>query len=171
MALVDTLTGKVTADIVSALTRVAGSVTGKDTLNHKKVQTFTNGTGTGQATGYFGTTFTATVGGITISLADSDDPLAAAGDDTPSSDPDGLKLRAIMIENLDGSNYIEVEQGTNGLTSWIVASGDKVRIIAGGVLLQTFPAGLDTMNDGADDEIKITANSSSVSVKISYIYG
>ena len=106
-----------------------------------------------------------------MSLADSADPLAAAGDDAPTMDPEGLKLRAILIENQDTTNFVDVEQGTNGVTGWIVASGDKVRVPAGGVLMATFPAGLDAMNDGSDDEILFSADTASVNVKLTYVFG
>lgn len=171
MAITDTLSGTVKAELAVNLARVSGNYTGKDTLSHTKTMTLTDGTSTNQASGWFGTSFTATTGGITISLADSADPLGAAGDDVPTSDPEGLKLRAIMIENLDTTNYVTLSLGTSAVTSWLGGTSPTVRIIAGGFLLQTFPAGLDALNDGSDDELKLTANSASVTVKISYLFG
>ena len=171
MAIADTLNGTIVAKIVSKLSRAGGNTTGKDTLSHNKDQVLTDGSSTNQASGQFGTTFTATTGGITISLADSADPLGAAGDDVPSSDPEGLKLRALMIENKDAINFIEVKQGANGEVSMLTGSTDSIKISAGGVLLWTTPAGINAMNDGVDDELLITADSASVSTKITYIYG
>lgn len=171
MALTDTLSGEILALLAPRIATIEGGIDGERLASHKKQVTLADGSSTNQATGFFSSTFTATTGGITISLADSDDPLGAAGDDTPTSDPEGLKLRAIMIENKDDTNYIKIEQGPNGLTNWLTASGDILQVPAGGVVLATFPAGLDALTDGTDDELKISANSASVSVKISYLFG
>lgn len=171
MAMNDTLSGTINAGLRISLAREQSQITGKDTLSHNITRSISDGTGSGAASGYFGSVFTATTGGITISLADSVDPLGAAGDDVPSSDPEGLKIRAIMIENLDTTNFVDVGLGTNGLTSWLTGTTPEIRIPATGFILSTMPAGLDAMNDGVDDEIKVTANSASCSVRISYIYG
>lgn len=170
-ALTDTLAGSILGRINVALTRASGNYTGKDVLSHEKDQSLADGSSTNQATGWFGDTFTATTGGITISLADSTDPLGSAGDSVPTEDPEGLKLRALMIENKDGTNFVDVGLGSNALTSWLTGTTPEVRIPAGGFLLVTFPAGLDAMNDGSDDEIKVTADTASVSVNISYLFG
>jgi len=170
MAETTVLSGEVESKIDVGLDTTEGGLQGRNNLPHKVVQAFSNGSGANQATGFFSSTFTATTGGITISLADID-PLGAAGDDTPTSDPEGLKLRAILIQNNDSTNFIDVGLGTNALTSWLTGTTPEIRIPAGGSLLSTFPSGLDAMNDGADDEIKVTADTASVSVKISYIFG
>ena len=154
-----------------ARTNTVGTHTGTDQISHSKTQTFTDGSGANQASAWFSSQFDATTGGITISLADSADPLGGAGDEVPTADPEGLKIRVVMIENTDDTNYVELSEGTNAITSWLGGTTPTVRIPAGGVLLQTFPSGLDAINDGADDEIKITANTDSCTVKISVIYG
>jgi hypothetical protein len=172
MALSDTLSGTIDFDVNVVLSRTFGLATGKDNLSQKKTITLTDGSSTNQAAGWCSaSSITVTTGGITISLADEADPFGAAGDELPTSDPEGLKLRAIMIENTDSTNYITLGLGTNFITSWLGGTTPTVRIPAGGIILQTFPAGLDAMNDGADDEIKLTANSASCVVKISYIFG
>jgi len=171
MAITDTLRGEIIAQVVSTLDRTGGNVAGADVLSHKKRITLTNGSGSGQASGQFGTTFTATTGGITISLADSADPLGAAGDDVPSSDPEGTKLKFLLIENLDSTNYVAVKKGTNGDTNVFTGSTDSVRIDAGGIFLWYSPAGSNAMSDGVDDEIVVTADTASCSVKITYLYG
>jgi len=171
MAIADTLSGTIDIRALVTLDRAGGNVAGADVLSHKKLITLADGTGTNQASGFFGTTFTATTGGITISLADSADPLGAAGDDVPSSDPEGLKLRFLMIENLDATNYISIKKGTNGEASMLSGGTDSINLLAGGVLVWTCPAGSSAMSDGADDELLVTANTASCSVKISYIYG
>lgn len=174
MALADTLTALVRAEIRTSLSRSQslGDFSGRDKYDHLVAQTIANGSGGGQASGAFASEFTATTGGITVSLADSADPLGGAGDDVPSSDPEGLKLRAILIENrdpIDGTgNYITLGLGGSGLTSWISGT---VRIPAGGALLATMPEGLDAMNDGVDDEILFTANTASVVCRLTYLYG
>ena len=171
MALADTLTGTIKASLVADLARLSGNYSGKDTLSHEFALALTDGSGSSAATGWFGTTFTATTGGITISLADSDDPLGAAGDDVPTSDPEGLKLRGLLIENKDTTNYISVKKGTNGEASIFSGSTDSIKITAGGCILWVSPAGVSAMNDTTDDEILVTADTASCSVKISYIYG
>ena len=75
-----------------------------------------------------------------------------------------------MIENTDSTNYVTVAKGTNGMTNWISGT-NTVRIPAGGVLLATFPAGIDAINDGTDDEITITANTASCVVVVSWVFG
>jgi len=171
MAIIDTLTGTVEGKLRVGLARTTTNFNGEDIISFRKVLNLTDGASANQAVGGFSASFTATTGGITISLADSADPLGAAGDDIPTSDPEGLKLRAIMITNEDSTNYVDVAKGTNALTSWLGGTTPTVRIPAGGMLLATFPSGLDAMNDGTDDEIKVTANSASCTVKIAYIFG
>lgn len=173
MAISDTLTATLTTQLTASLLRAqsVGGFSGTDRINVSASQAFTDGTGSGQASGFFSSKFTATTGGITISLADSADPLGAAGDDVPTSDPEGLKLRAILIKNNDSTNFVTLSLGTNALTSWLAGTAPTVRIPAGGFLAATMPAGLDAMNDGSDDEIKLTADTASCIVEIAYIYG
>ena len=174
MAISDTLNGTITGQIISSLARTggtAGNLRGRDTVSHKKRQPLTDGSSTDQASGQFAATFTATTGGITISLADSADPLGAAGDDVPSSDPEGLKLRGIMFENQDSTNFISIKQGSNGETSILTGATDSIKVSAGGFFLWTSPAGISAMNDGVDDELLVTADTASVTTKLTYIYG
>lgn len=171
MAISDTLIGTVEGKIRVNLSRSTTNLKGDDIISFNHVLSLTDGSGANQATGGFTASFTATTGGITISLADSADPLGAAGDDVPTSDPEGLKLRAIMLVNEDNTNYVEVSKGSNTLTSWLGGTSPTVRIPAGGMLLATFPSGLDAMNDGVDDELTVTANIASCTVKIIYLYG
>lgn len=171
MAITDTLSGEILAVINTSIATTEGNLTGNNQLAHKVHKSITDGTTANKATGFCGTTLTVTTGGITISLADSADPFGAAGDDTPTEDPEGKKLKAILIQNLDATNYIDVGLGTNALTSWLTGTTPAIRVPAGGFILSTMPAGLDAMNDGSDDEIKLTADTASVSVKISYIFG
>ena len=176
MAQADALTALIRAEIRSSLARsqTLGDFGGRDKYDHLVAQTVANGTGAGQATGAFASEFTVTTGGITVSLADSVDPLGAAGDDVPSSDPEGLRLRAILVENRDPAatgNFITVAPGSNGLTSWIAGTTPTVRVAPGGLLLTTFPNGLDAMNDGVDDELLFTADTASVVCRLTYLYG
>jgi len=171
MAFADTFSAEIVARLIPKTTTVEGNVLGDRQATHKLTKTMTNGTGTSQAQGYFSTSFTATTGGITISLADSADPLGAAGDDTPTSDPEGLKLRGLLIENQDATNFVSFGQGTNGDTNVISGSTDTVRIDPGGLLLWYSPTGSNAMSDGVDDEVKLTADTASCTVKITYIFG
>jgi len=171
MAYADTLTGTITADINTTIITSEGSMAGSRKAVHSVVKGLTDGSAANKATGFFSSTFTATTGGITVSLADSADPLGAAGDDTPTMDPEGLKLRALLIENQDDTNYVSVKKGTNGEASIFSGATDSIKLTAGGLFLWTSPAGVNAMNDGADDEILVTANTASCSVKITYIFG
>lgn len=171
MAYADTLTGTIKAEINTQISTSEGTLEGKNSLVHSVSKRLTDGSGSNQATGFFSSTFTATTGGITVSLADSADPLGAAGDDTPTMDPEGTELRAVLIENLDSTNYITVKRGTNGEASILTGGTDSIKLVAGGLFLWTCPAGDNTMNDGSDDELLITADTASCSVKISYVFG
>ena len=172
MVYADTLTGSIEVLVKPAITTTEGSVLGDRSVAHKIIKTMTDGSGSNQGTGFFSSTFTAVTGaGSTISLADSADPLGAAGDDTPTMDPEGLKLRCLLIENLDSTNFVTVSRGSNGETSVITGTTDGIKIVAGGFFLWYSPAGDSAMNDGADDEIKVVADSSSVSTIITYIFG
>ena len=176
MALADTLTALVRGEIRSSLNRsqTLGDFSGQDKYDHLVAQTVANGSGVSQASGAFASEFTVTTGGITVSLANSTDPLGAAGDDVPSSDPEGLKLRAILVENRDPAatgNFITVAPGSNGLTSWIGGTTPTVRVPPGGLLLATMPDGLDAMNDGVDDELLFTADTASVVTRLTYLFG
>ena len=173
MAMADTLQGTIELEWAINLIRAqsVGGVTGKDELRITKEPELTDGTGTNQATGWFSTGIDVTTGATTISLADSADPTGALGDDVPTSDPEGLKLRAICLINTDDTNYVTVGLGANALTSWLAGTGPTVRIPAGGFLCATFPAGLDTMNDGADDEITLQADTATCRVELAYLFG
>lgn len=173
MAISDTLNVKLKAEIVGKLARTndSGSHTGTDQISHSVTQTYADGSGSGQASVWFASQFAATTGGITVSLADSSDPLGGAGDEAPTADPEGLKLRALLIENTDTSNYVTVGQGTNGESSILSGSTDTIRIDPGGCFLWMSPAGNNAMNDGSDDELSITADTASCTVNISALYG
>ena len=90
-------------------------------------------------------------------------------------DPEGLLLRAILVENrdpVDGTgNFITIAPGSNGITNWITGTTPFVRIPAGGLFLATMPEGIDTLNDGADDEILLTADTASVITRLTYLFG
>lgn len=171
MAYADTLTAEIVANLIPKITTVEGHIDGERQATHKITKNLVDGSSSGQATGFFSEVFTATTGGITISLADSVDPLGTAGDDTPTMDPEGLKLRAILIENQDTTNYVRVKSGTNGDINVLTGGTDSINITAGGMFLWHSPAGVNAMSDGVDDEIVVTANTASCSVKITYIFG
>ena len=43
-------------------------------------------------------------------------------------DPEGLKLRCILIENKDSTNFVSVKRGTNGETSILSGATDSIKI-------------------------------------------
>jgi len=171
MAFTDTLTATLTAEINTKTTTTEGSILGDRRAVHTVRNNLVDGSSSGQATGFFSSTFTATTGGITVSLADSVDPLGAAGDDTPTSDPEGLKLRAILIENRDATNFVKVKRGSNGETSILDGATDSIKLVAGAQFMWTSPAGDSAMNDGSDDELLFTADTANVSVRLTYVFG
>ena len=172
MVLSDSLVGELLAKIQARVSTTEGSQEGIIDIVHTISKSITDGAGSGLATGGFSSTFTATTGGVTISLADSEDPLGGAGSDTPTdTDPEGTKLKAILIENKDATNFVTVKRGTNGEASILNGSTDGIKIDAGGFMLWHSPAGNNAMNDGVDDEFSFVANSASVSIKLTYLYG
>lgn len=173
MAITDTLAGSMFAKIDTSLARAqsVGGFSGKDNVTVSKNQSFTDGSGTNQASGFFSSTFTAATGGSTISLADSADPLGALGDDVPTSDPEGLKIRGILIINNDSTNFVTVKRGVNGEASIFNGGTDGIVLSAGGFFAWTSPAGISAMNDGSDDELLFTADTAGVSVTLTFIYG
>ena len=171
IVLTDVLTTRLIARINAKVTTTEGGQEGNVDADHEITKSLTDGSGSGKATGFFSSTFVATTGGVTISLADSDDPLGSAGSNTPTSDPEGLKLRAVLIENEDSTNFVKVKQGANGESSIIDGSTDSIRIDAGGLFLWTSPAGISAMTDGTDDELLFTSSTANVTVKLTYIFG
>jgi hypothetical protein len=174
MAINDTLSAKLQVKLSGTLARAMGSGghTGTDVLNHEKNQIFTDGTGANQASGWFSTTITVTTSSNTISFANAD-PTGGLGDDTWTLSPAELKVRAIVIENTDTTNYVTLGFPSTGITGWVAGTTNSGTVIipAGGVLAATFPSGLNAMTDGADDEVTLQANTASVVVKLSILFG
>ncbi len=86
--------------------------------------------------------------------------------------PEGLKLRAILIENLDDTNKITVKRtASTGEASIFSGSTDTVTITAGGLFLWTSPAGISAMSDGVDDELDFQADTADCSTRLTYIFG
>jgi len=173
MAITDVLSGKVRLEITADLdrTNTTGSHVGTDKMSHVITENIADGTTADKATVWFSSQFTATTGGITISLADSADPLGAAGDEVPTADPEGLKMKLIVVENIDATNYVNLTVGTNGVSNWLTGTTPVLRIPSTGWVAHYLPAGIDALNDGVDDEIKITADTASCLVNISVLYG
>lgn len=173
MGLTDSLSGTMKVALECTLTRtISELLSGKDNLEHTVTKSITDGTGANQASCWLTGSVTATTGGVTLSLGDSADPFGAAGDDIPTADPEGLKLRTLVIENTDSANFVTVGLGTNGLAGWLAGTTPTVRIDAGGFAAHSWPSGNSSaLNDGVNDEIKITANTASVICKVSVLYG
>ena len=119
MAISDTLSGKISIDIDFALTRTSlGAMNGDDILRKKYVQNFTNGSSDGQASCWLSEfSMTAVTGaGSTFSIADSADPFGGIGDEVPTADPEGLKVRGLIIKNTDTTNFVTLSGGANPVT-------------------------------------------------------
>ncbi len=167
MALTDTLKGTVTAEIDVDVTRIiSGVLSGKDNYKRSKIVTLSDGTASEQANIALTGTVAATTGGITLSLADSVGPLSTGGDDVPSADPEGATIRAILIINKDTANYVTLAPGSNPVAD---ITGNNI-IPAGGAYLKIMPAGYNVINDGVDDEIKLTANTATVNCDVLVLY-
>ena len=170
MTITDELTGRIKLKINSNLVKAqdTGGVTGEDYLAISEILSISDGSSSDEATGWFSSEFAATTGGITVSLADSADPLGGAGDNYPTSDPEGTKLKAIYIKNEDSTNYITLGLGSNPIANWL---GTTIRIPAGSIFFQYLPAGIDALNDGVDDELLFTADTASCDVTLMYMFG
>ena len=79
-----------------------------------------------------------------------------------------------MIKNTDTTNFITITTGTNALAGWIggTAGSDEISIPAGGCLLATFPIDMVTLDGTGDaDEIKISADTTSCVVELTWVFG
>ena len=173
MAYADTLSGDIEIRIHPKIVTTEGNINGIRDALFKAIVRLSDGSGSGAATGFFMTAATITTGGVTLSLADSADPLGAAGDDTPTMDPEGLKLKCIAIKNKDTTNYVTVKRATTtGDANIFSGSTDTMRIDPnGGFFIWYSPAGSNAMSDGVDDELTLTADTASCSCDILYIFG
>ena len=141
MAILDTLKGIFGLDNYIELTTTEEDRSGSVIVRHRELAEIDNGTGTNQADGILHGQVTVTTGGITLSLADSADPFGSGGDSVPANgyDPEGKKVKAIIIKNEDGTNYITVAKGTNGF-NWLSGTTDTIRVPAGGWIAAYNPA-------------------------------
>jgi len=170
MAISDTLSGNITIDIDLLLDRASGgALSGADVLRKKYKQTFANGSGNGQASCWLSEfTMTAAIGaGSTISIADSVDPFSGIGDEVPTADPEGLKVRALIIKNTDTTNFVTMSPGVNAVT---FITGNTI-IYPNSVVCYIFPNGSHVINDTADDEIKFIADTGTCDIDVTVIYG
>jgi len=131
MAKTDSLSGDIS--IITNLkltTAISTMLSSYPTLGHSKVYSFTDGTGTNQAEGFLTGSITVTTGGITLSLADSADPLGTGGDDVPENgyDPEGKKIKALLIENTDSTNYVTLGKGTNPPTDILSGTSPHIEL-------------------------------------------
>lgn len=172
MAYGDTVSGSIEVRINPKLTTIEGGIDGERSVIHKIIKNLSDGSGANAAVGFFSTTFTATTGGITLSMANAD-PLGAAGDDFPTGTAvEGTKLKLIMFENTGDTNAATVEAGANPDSNVLTGSTDEINLsINGGLFLWYSPAGINAMNDGADDEFIIKSAASTTTIKVTFIYG
>jgi hypothetical protein len=173
MAITDTLSGYIKITFNLKLKRTESDTqSGGDFLNPNVRKDFSDGSGNNQADRWLNGEITVpSAGAVTVSLADTADPFGTMGDSVPTSDPEGKKIKAILIENEDENNYITLGLGTNNVTNWLGGSSPTIRIPAGGVYLQVFPNGIDAINDGTDDEITLVADTADCTVQMSVLYG
>ena len=168
MAITDTLRGTLNFTYDFQLARIAGEgdLTGRDTLIGTLTQVFTNGAGANQATCMLSGNGTSTVAPITLSLADSVNPLSTFSDEVPSADPEGLKVRLLIIRNLDDTNFITVTPG-----GFPIGDIGTNLIYPGGWFIWMAPAGGNVINDGVDDEITLTADTGPCLAEVQVVYG
>ena len=168
MAVTDTLAGTSSFAMNLSLTRAGlPYMTGLDRAIDTNAITWTNGAGANQATCWLQGTGTVTFAApITLSLADSVNPLSTFSAAVPTADPEGLKIRLITIENEDDTNYITVGQG---MAAW--TDINTTLIYPKGQWTWTAPSGGITINDGVDDEITVQANVGDCIANIFVLYG
>jgi len=174
MAKTDSLSGDIS--IITNLkltTAISTMLSSYPTLGHSKVYSFTDGTGTNQAEGFLTGSVTVTTGGITLSLADSADPLGTGGDDVPENgyDPEDKKIKALLIENTDSTNYVTLGLGAHPPTDILAGTTPTHRIAPSGFYLYVIPQGTAAIADGVNDELTLTANTASCICKVSVVYG
>lgn len=160
----DVLSAVVQGKIRAALAR-AGEVSGEDIYLHNVEKPMTDGSGTSQVTGAWDHRGTIPTAGVTISLA-AYDPAAGTGNptdgaNTPSEDPEGKKLKAILVENEDSTNTMTFGIGgsTYALDGILISGSNKsIQVDPGGLFLWYSPLGTSAMNDGVDDEVTLAAD-------------
>ena len=171
MAYGDTLTGDIEVRINPRIATAEGGIEGKRSVSHKIIQALSDGSGANAAVGFFSTSFTATTGGVTLSMANAD-PLGAAGDDFPTGTVEGTKLKLIMFENTGDTNAATVEAGAAPDSNVLTGSTDEINLsIDGGFFLWYSPTGISALTDGVDDEFIIKSEASTTTIKVTFIYG
>ena len=170
MAITDTLSGSFNALVDFALQRTSdGDFSGVDKLKHTYTHNFTDGAGVDQATCWLTGEGTVTqAAAITCSLADSVNPLSTISNNVPTADPEGLKIKLILITNLDETNFITMS--TAG-AAWPLTDFGTTIIYPLGTFIWIAPSGGITINDGADDEIQLQANVADCEARIDVLYG
>ena len=174
MAKTDTLSGDISIRTDLKLTTAIGSLmTSFPRATLGKIFSFTDGTGTSQAEGWLTGVNTVTTDGITWSLADSVDPFGAGGDDVPENgyDPEGKKIKAILILNNDSTNYVTLGLGAHPPTDILAGTTPTHRIAAGSFYLYVNPKGTAAIEDGVNDELSLTANTATCSCEALVVYG
>lgn len=185
MAIIDTISALVRAEIRSTVTRIqdgGGDFSGLDRYDQLVAMAFTNGSGNLQALGAFTAEFTILFPGPnTIQLASSTDPLGNMGTELPSSNPQNLQLRAICFENLDDpvtGNFFDVEPdaGAGGLVGWLGGGTGgqppRLQINPGAVELAAFPNGLPAWGlPGTGDGLIVTPDTAEIPCRLTYLFG
>jgi len=168
MAIVDTMTGQTDMQFSFTLKRAAGGYFGgSDSMNHTFSTGFTDGTGASEAQIFLTGEGTVTFGAaITLSLADSVNPLSTFSAELPTADPEATKIRMLFVKNEDDTNFITLTQGVNALTDF-----NATVIYPGGAFMWIAPSGGITINDGIDDEITVQADTGDCLAKIAVVYG
>jgi hypothetical protein len=172
MAITDILSGSIRTIVNFALQRTGeGYMSGTDKLTHTLETVFTDGAGASQATCWLSGNGTVTqAAAITFSLADNVNPLSTFSNAVPSkgADPEGLKIRMMILTNEDDTNYIEIKQGA---AAWPLPDFDTTIVYPGGSFVWVAPNGGTVINDGADDELQVQANTADCLAKFIVLYG
>lgn len=172
----DTLTAIVQAKIRASLVRSDYGPKGDDVYLQDIKKNIANGTGSSQATGAYTHTGSVPTGGVTISLAAFDLVDSANnpvnGGPPPSEDPEGKRIKGLLIENLDSTNYMTVRNTGNAITGIIGGTSTHLKIDPGGFFLWFSPTGAGPINDGTDDELAFFADTAEISqVRLTYVFG
>lgn len=170
MAITDNLSGSISTLLNFALARASdGDFSGVDRMQNTYTRNFTNGAGVDQATCWLTGQGTVTfAAAITCSLADSVNPLSTISNNVPSADPEGLKIKMMLITNLDATNIVTLSSVG---AAWSLTDFGTTLIYPLGMLVWVAPGGGITINDGADDEIQLQAAVGDCICRIDVLYG
>ncbi len=184
MALTQNFSGVIALRLYATISRTQDSgagLAGRDEADHDYLKLLTDGATDLKATGFFSATFVVTTSRTTIRLASFTDPLQGLGDDVPTSDPNGLHIKCLIVENLSlaGSLAPTLLIGTDTVTGPLLDlfGGTNPTIKCGTpaqggafVWVGQSPAAT-TLVTGSNDGVSLQTTNDSANVRLTYFFG